>query len=165
MLQWGLKETMQDARFQLALERFLTTRPYYPCCLLVHPKIIQLERAGQYLQARYAWPTLSIGTTLSETLLGLAPHQRPGEVHTAFKAAVQQVLPGPILCRDIDLLFEPVLAIDPLRLLRDTSRMASLLVLWPGAFSHGALSYARPEHARYRVWARPELCEDCIIAL
>lgn len=156
---------MQDARLQFALERFLTTHPYYPCCLLVHPKIVQLERAGQYLQARYAWPTLSIGTTLSEALLSLAPHQRSGVVHTAFQTAVQRLLPGPILCRDIDLLFEPMLAIDPLRLLRDTSRIAPLVVLWPGACSNGALSYARPEHARYRVWGRPELCEECIIAL
>ena len=156
---------MQDARFQLALERFLTTRPYYPCCLLVHPKVVQLERAGQYLQARYAWPTLSIGTALSGALLDIAPHQRPSEVHSAFQAAVHRLLPGPILCRNIDILFEPVLAIDPLRLLRDTSRMAPLVVLWPGAFSNGALSYARPEHSRYRVWASPELCADCIIAL
>jgi len=68
---------------------------------------------------------------------------------------------------DIDILFEPTLALDPLHLLRETSRLRPLIVLWPGAFVKGVLAYASadPAHAHYRTWGRPELCPDCIIPL
>jgi hypothetical protein len=56
---------------------------------------------------------------------------------------------------DIDLLFEPTWALDPLALLRSASRSARLIVAWPGTYAHDTLAYAVPEHSAYRTWRRP----------
>lgn len=79
--------------------------------------------------------------------------------------AVQPLAPGPVLCADVDLLFEPALALDALRVFRETSRVVPLVVLWPGAFTARQLAYAQPAHAHYRVWRRTELSDDCIVNL
>jgi hypothetical protein len=160
-------EILHELNLRSAVDQFLTARPYYPCCLLVHRDVKHLEQASIYLASRYQWPVLSVGTVVSEALLHSPPDRRPSEAHRIVKNAVQQRLPGPVLCTDIDILFEPTLRLDPLRLLRDTSRIAPVIVTWPGSFINGILAYATavPPHAHYRDWPRPELCEYCIIPL
>jgi hypothetical protein len=152
---------------QLALDRFLAARPYHPCCLLVHPDVRRLQLNGEQIAASYRWPVLSLGTALSAALLPIAANQRSREAHAALVAAVQQHALGPVLCADIDLLFEPSLALDPLRLLRDSSRHATLMVLWPGSYTGSVLSYAsaEPPHAHYRAWTRTDLSAESIIPL
>ncbi|MFL5802090.1 MAG: BREX-3 system P-loop-containing protein BrxF [Roseiflexaceae bacterium] len=154
---------MQITQLQLALDRFQAARPYYPCCLLVHPDVRQLQKVAEHVVAWYRWPVLSIGTTLSAALLTVAPGRRSRETHAMLAAATQRFAPGPVLCADIDLLFEPSLALDPLRLLRDSSRIAMLIVLWPGTIAAGILAYAAPAHAHYRAWNRTDLSADSII--
>ena len=156
-----------EVGLQLALDRFLSSRPFYPCCLLVHADVLRLQRAGETLVAQYGWPVLSLGTVLSEALHPLVPERRPGQVQRVVMGAVQGRAPGPVLVTDIDILFEPSLSLDPLRLLRETSRLAPLVVTWPGSFVQGVLAYATadPPHAHYRAWRRPELCEACIVTL
>ncbi len=78
---------------------------------------------------------------------------------------VQRFAPGPVICTDIDLLFDPTLALDPLRLLRDSSRSAVLIVLWPGAVADGVLDYAVPAHAHYRTWSRSDLPAEAVVPL
>jgi hypothetical protein len=63
--------------------------------------------------------------------------------------------PGPVLCTEIDLLFEPSLELDPLPLLVDISRATRLVIAWPGSYVGGVLAYAAPEHAHYRTWRQP----------
>ena len=60
--------------------------------------------------------------------------------------------PGPVLCTDIVILFYPDFHLDPLALFRQISRYTNLIVLWPGGYKDGVLSYAQPEHQHYRFW-------------
>jgi len=124
-----------------------------------------LQQVADSLLAGYRWPVLSIGATLGAALLSVAPQQRPRKTHTALVDAVRPHAPGPLLCLDTDLLFEPSLALDPLRLLRDTSRLATLVVLWPGSTTSGELAYAVPSHAHYRTWNRTDLSAESVIPL
>jgi hypothetical protein len=64
---------------------------------------------------------------------------------------------GSVLYTDIDLLFEPTLELDPLRLMRDVSRQTRLVVTWPGSYLDNVLSYAVPGHDHYRIWRRSEV--------
>jgi hypothetical protein len=156
---------VQIIQLQLALDHFLATRPYYPCCLLVHPDVRQLQKAAKQIIIWRHWTDLSIGAELSATLLSVAPQQRARAAHAALFEIVRLLAPGPLLCTDIDLLFEPSLALDPLRLLRDTSRLATLIVLWPGTASGGTLAYAVPSHTHYRSWSRIDLPTESVISL
>lgn len=146
-------------------EHFLANLPYYPCLCIAHPDIQQLQSVGQFLVDQYSWQQIALSTQLSQVLLDVAPRRRPTIAPRAFADMLQGLTPGPVLCREIDLLFEPTLKLDPLRLFRDQSRYTITAVLWPGSYVDGILAYAVPEHAHYQTWVRPELCDYCIISL
>jgi len=55
------------------------------------------------------------------------------------------------------LLFDPALELDTLRLLCDVSRVARMVVTWPGSYRDDVLAYAVPDHSHYRTWRRPEV--------
>ena len=60
---------------------------------------------------------------------------------------------APLICTDLDLLFEPALQLDPLPLLHQMGRRRPLVACWPGTCAGGLLAYAVPEHAHYRTWS------------
>jgi hypothetical protein len=155
----------EEPAIQTARSHFLTTRPNNACLHLVHPGIDYLQAAVRYLTTNYNYPRLAVGHILAETLLPVAPQQYPRQIGQLLTQHVKNHAPGPLLCTDIDLLFEPAFSLDPLGLLRQISRQTSLIVTWPGAFSDNVLAYAEPEHAHYGTWTSPDLCPYCIIAL
>lgn len=144
------------------LPQFLETPPYYPCMLLVNPDSKRLQAAVQELAAGYGWPRVDLSGRLAEHLIRYPIQDRPGHVAQIVQALVGDLGVGPVLCGGIDLLFEPSLSIDPLAILRMTSRTQPLIVAWAGTFAAGILAYAVPEHAHYRTWSQPDLCPYCI---
>lgn len=147
------------------IDHFLAIPPYYPCLLLVHDEIRRLQTISQQIIERYGWANLSVGALFSAALLPLAPNNRPKLARRTFVNLVKPHQPGPLLCTDIDLLFEPSLLLNPLRLLREASRQVTLVVLWPGKFVDGILSYAVNTHRHYQMWTQTDLCNYCIVAL
>jgi hypothetical protein len=147
------------------LSRLLTSQPVYPCFVLVHPHISTLQTTAERLVDYYGWPMISIGTIVSQALLDVLPQRRPSQIRPVLHQALRHTSTGPILCTDIDLLFEPSLSLNPLRLLRDGSRQTPLIVMWPGQVDDTTLGYAVPEHAHHRTWPRGELCDGCIVPL
>lgn len=156
---------VQHAQFIFSLERFLAVQPYYPCCILAHSDLRQLHEAAAIIREHYDWPVLSLGAVLSEALRDVVPHQRAQTTHAVLCAALSPVAPGPLLCGEIDLLFEPSLQLDPLRLLREVSRSATIIVLWPGTSLAGTLAYAVPAHHHYRTWRSTDLMAECVVSL
>jgi hypothetical protein len=163
-----VSDAAEHARLQTVgdqLAHLLANQLYYPCVLLTQTDVSRLDAAGRDLSQRFGWPVLSVGEQLSAALLDVAPRRRPHMAGQAVDDAIRRLAPGPIVCSHIDLLFEPALELDALWLLREASRLAALVVLWPGQYQARVLSYAVPEHAHYRAWRRTELCDGCIIAL
>lgn len=145
---------MLPHRFEATLDRFLSS-PTANCLLLVEGKIAALCTQARTLQERYAWPQLQVGPKLSEVLLNVAPRQRPRRVRRQLVDLLSEYAPGPVLCTHIDLLFTPVLQLDPLMLFRHLGKTTSLVICWPGEYHDDVLSYAVPEHAHYRTWRHP----------
>ena len=158
-------EEMGSVWLQMELDRFLEKRPYYPCCLLVSRDVAVLARAALEAQRLFAWPVVSMDDAVCEPLLTLPVAARAGQVNGLIDTALQAYVPGPVLCTNPDVLFDPSLQLDPLLLFQRASRLLPLVVTWAGAFEHGRLSYAVPEHAHYRLWRTTDLCADCIIQL
>ena len=138
-----------------AVTDFLSTS--HPCLLLVHPDIRALERAADELVSAYAWPRLSLGRELCAALLSETPPRRSRAARQWIKTCLGGMAPGPVLCSEIDLLFEPALELDPLGLLCDVGRLTRLVVTWPGTYQGDILAYAVPSHSHYRTWRRPEV--------
>jgi hypothetical protein len=55
-----------------------------------------------------------------------------------------------VLLDNIEILFDPSLQQDPLRLLLNLSRNRTLVVSWNGQIKNNILSYAEPGHPEYR---------------
>ena len=147
------------------VDQFLANRPYQAAFIFVHPEIRQLQTTGTHLLNHYNWPRLSVGNALSQALRNVPPQQRPSRAPGLLADIVRTHHSGPLLCDDIDLLFEPALQLDPLHLLLSLSRTATLLIPWPGSFQNKVLAYAVPTHAHYRIWCAPDLCDYCLMPL
>jgi hypothetical protein len=141
---------------------FLNTPAYHSCLLLVHPDIRRLEDAASELVSLYGWPRLSIGRDLSAALLAEPSANYSYAARQWLETKLSQIAPGPVLCTEIDLLFEPALKLDPLGLLRQASRVTKLVVTWPGNYLDGTLSYAVPAHCHSRTWRQPEVAIACL---
>lgn len=147
------------------VDQFLANRPYQAAFIFVHPEIRRLQTTGAYLLNHYDWPYLSVGNTLSQSLQNVPPQQRPSRAPHLLADILHTHHPGPLLFDNIDLLFEPALQLDPLHLLLSLSRSTPLIIPWPGSYQNGVLAYAVPEHAHYRTWATPDLCDYCLTPL
>ncbi len=132
-------------------------RTSHTCLLLVHPAVSRLEDAANELLSVYDWPRLSVGRELSPVLLAEIPQRRSRAVRQWMKTQLRNISSGPVLCTNIDLLFDPTLKLDPLRLIRDASRVTRLVVTWPGSYVDDVLAYAVPDHSYYRTWRKPEV--------
>ena len=150
---------------QMALDRFLEIRPYYPCCLLVSRDVAVLAQAAVEVKRQFPWQVISMDEVVCEQLLPLPMTARAAQADRLINIAFQTYESGPLLVIDTDVLFEPSLQLDPLLLFQRASRQLPLVVTWAGSFENGRLSYAVPEHAHYRLWRSPDLCQDCIIQL
>jgi len=127
------------------------------CLLLVHLDIRRLRTVEEKILADFPVDCLHIGKELSAALLTTPPYQRSRAARQWLEIALREKAPGPVLCMDIDLLFQPSFDLDPLLLFRQISRFTRLLVLWPGAYGEGVLVYAVPEHRHYRTWRQPHV--------
>jgi hypothetical protein len=120
--------------------------------VLVSPHMRDLRRAEQDLRATRGWPALSVNRLVAGTLLGQPPQRWPVTVQDVLAGALALAPEGPVLLADISLLHEPLLALDPLALLRRLAAQHTLVVLWPGSCDGTRLCYATPQHSHYRAW-------------
>lgn len=126
----------------------------FPLILIVDREIVKLE--GFLLRVPEDWQVISIGQELSEFLVVSGEIDRSRASREWLLDELRKRSPGPVVCTDVDLLFHPSLSLDPLILFRQISRHTKLIVLWPGSYKDGVLSYAVPEHKDYRFWKNLE---------
>ena len=140
-----------------AAVEFLAEHPDAACVLLVHPDVRVIQTNAQDLAAALDVQPISVGKVLSGALLGEPAQARPRLARAWLLDPAIRLEPGPVLLIDIDLLFEPAWALDPLAMLRAASRSARLIVAWPGTYELDILAYAVPEHSAYRTWHHPDV--------
>jgi hypothetical protein len=87
---------------------------------------------------------------LSQRMLELPRNRRPRQVDRIFKDLMTEH-PGDLIVLDnLEILFDPSLQIDPLRLLKSISRRQTLVAAWGGTFHDGVLTYAEPDHSEFK---------------
>ena len=156
---------IDDERIAAAIEQFLAHPPYENLLLLTPTDMARLPVVGQWWAQRFGWPVLSLARELNPQLVALTPERRERQADKRVGDLFARYRSGPILCTDITILFEPTLHLDPLRLLRRTSKSVQLIVLWPGSANERTLTYAVPDHAHHRFWPIQELCAYCWLQL
>src|SRR5438874_13592291 len=89
-------EELGSMWLQMALDRFLEKRPYYPCCLLVSRDVAVLARAVIEAQRLFAWSVVSMDDVVCEPLLSLSATARAGQVNELINMALKAYEPGPV---------------------------------------------------------------------
>jgi len=103
-----------------------------------------------------AAPVLNLSLELSRRLLELTARQRV----LRLPGLLDELIPGgrsPVLLDNTELLFEPALRTDPLKLLQGAARNRTIVAAWNGALAGGWLTCAEPGHPEYRRYPRAGL--------
>ena len=100
--------------------------------------------------AHAAAPLVNINLELSRHLLDLTERQRARRTQPLLRRIVAASGSDIVLLDNTELLFDPVLQQDPLRLLRGLSRHRTVAASWNGSFEDGHIHYAKPGHPEYR---------------
>ena len=123
----------------------------YDCLIFVNPDHQILEGVASELQ-RDGLGCLNIGKELSAALRPVSVKERSSFSQKWLLESLRRFSNGPVICTNIDLLFDPNLELDPLTLFRQAARYMRMIVLWPGEISGKSLFYAIPEHHHFRSW-------------
>ena len=91
---------------------------------------------------------VNVNRVLSENLVSLPKQKYPMYVEDILMQSLEDN-EGVYILQHIDILFDPVLQIHPIRLLENLSKTYPLIVEWPGRYVDGQLIYAEFGHPEY----------------
>ncbi len=132
------------------LMNFIERAParFYRLALLVGPlgsgKTPLIKNLAEYLGSSI----VNVNLELSSELLAFSPRSRPFQVAPILADLVESSS-EPTLLDNIEILFDPALKLDPLRLLENLSRNRTIIASWQGSLINGNLVYAEPGHPEY----------------
>jgi len=87
------------------------------------------------------WRYVDCRNLVTDELLELVPKARPREAPAIMDKLLEAERAEVILLDSVQVLFTPMLNIEPLSLLRQLSRKHTLVVAWPGEYQNGRLAY------------------------
>jgi hypothetical protein len=102
------------------------------------------------------WPLINLNQRVSELLLELTQRQRALRVPRVVGDVLGATGADVVLVDNLELLFSPDLAQDPLRLLQGLARNRTVVASWPGFMVGKQLIYADPSHPEYRRYPEPD---------
>jgi ABC-type hemin transport system ATPase subunit len=127
---------------------------YYRLVIIVAPSGAGKTTMLNEVSARLKKPVLNINLALSRSLLDLTQRQRILQLPRILEQIVLSSPGNIVLLDNIELLFDPALGQDPLRLLQGLSRNRTVVCSWSGTIEDRYLTYAaigHPEYRRYQV--------------
>ena len=86
------------------------------------------------------WKYVDVRSLITDDILEMAPKLRPQQAPHIMSEALDDLGGDVILLDGVEMLFAPVLNIEPLTLFRHISRKHTLVVGWPGDYADGKLA-------------------------
>ena len=129
---------------------------YSRLVLVVGPQGSGKTRALQALSAEKGWPRINLNLELAKALIDLTVKQRSVRVPGLLDDLLRRSNKDVVMLDNIEMLFSPELAQDPLRLLQSLSRNRALVVTWSGSYDGKQLNYAEPGHKEARRYLSPD---------
>ena len=129
---------------------------YYRLLLVVGPPRSGKTAAVRSLAGGRGWPLVNVNLRLSERLLDVTSRRRPHEVQRILDEVVGEQRSQTLLLDNTEMLFNPQLRLDPLRLLQRLSRNRSVVASWAGSYDREQLTYAVPGHTEFRQYTEPD---------
>lgn len=103
----------------------------------------------QAVAQQNAYPYLNVNLELSKKMLELTRTQRSRQVERLLKEVIAAVAGDVVLLDNLEILFDPALEVEPMRLLQVSSRNRTIVASWNGVFRDGTLIYAEPGHPEF----------------
>ena len=98
---------------------------------------------------------LNLNIKMSEKLINISRSKRSRTISAIINEIIEDYPKDQtLLVNRFELLFLPELEQDPIRLFEDLSRERTIVLIWPGVYENGVLSYAQPWHSEYREFAK-----------
>lgn len=129
----------------------------YHKLILVLAQLDDKAEVVEKISNKYAYDVLNVNLRLSEKLISVPISERWIYVDEYFKKLLNDYKTDVIVLNNIEMLFEPHLKVDPLRLLKSVSRYRKIIAIWTGDYTDGVLTYAEPSHPEYRRYKNDDL--------
>lgn len=130
---------------------------YYRLVLLVAPPGSGKTAALEEVARRFSYRYVNVGLELSRRLLEVAARERPVLAPRLLEEIAAEGASPVVLLDNTEVLFDPSLRLDPLRLLQHLSRQRTVVAAWSGTLARGHLTYAAPGHREYRRYPAKDL--------
>jgi hypothetical protein len=127
---------------------------YHRLLLVVRSPDAPPSQALHAVATRRNGHVLNLNLVLAERLAPLSNVDRARGVEGILRDIINSAGCDPVFVDHIEILFDPDIRIDPLRLLTTLSRSRTIVAGWRGKLDDGTLSYARPDHPEGRTWRR-----------
>ena len=129
---------------------------YHRLVIIAGPPRSGKTSALRDLHDEHGWPLVNVNLALSEKLLELTAKQRALRVARIVDDIVQDQAGDTVLLDNIEMLFQPDLKQNPIRLLQSLSRNRTIVATWRGAQLGSSLAYAAPDHPEFRPFEEPQ---------
>ena len=103
------------------------------------------------------WQYVNCRAFLTEELLEMVPKVRAQEASGIIAKALDALKADVIVLDDMQVLFAPVLQVDPLQLLKHLGRKFTVVAAWPGEFDGVSLKVAAAGQVEPRVYDAKDL--------
>jgi len=144
-----VRETLREAIAQAA-------RQYFRLVILAGASGSGKTTALRSVAEGIGCPLVNVNLELSRRMLELTRAQRSRQVERLLKEVIAATPSEVVLLDNLEILFDPSLDVEPLRLLQVSSRNCTIVAVWNGSFQDGTLTYAEPGHPEFIQFKQPE---------
>lgn len=134
---------------------------YYQLVLLLGPPGSSKTAVLSAVAKNEGYPYINLSLTLAEKLLGYPVKKRP----LYLSRIIDQILGSDanvVLLDNTEVLFDPSLQHDPLRLLQQMSRNRTIVAAWNGRFEDEILRCAERNHPEYKEHSDVDALIHCL---
>ena len=134
---------------------------YHRLVLVVAPSGAGKTTALRDIAAQTNGHYINVNLELSRRLLDLPQRQWPLQAPRLLEEIVKRDREQVILLDNVELLFDVLLQLHPLRCLQTLARQRTIVTAWNGTVTNGLLTYVAPDHPEYRRYPLANLLGVC----
>lgn len=105
---------------------------------------------------------INLSRILAYKMIGLSQKERVKKVESLIECITEQC-DSMIFLKKIDILFEPSLDNDPMRLLKGIAKSKTVVAIWPGEITETSVVYSKPGKPDYKTYPLKELNDIQVI--